>query len=121
MWLGGQSMHDPLLRRIVAYADGFHPFGSPSAEDLDKLRAGMATAGRDIGELEMIGGTRATFTGPDDVADLDAAMADLGQQFAAGYTTFCMKPSQHTDNVDEVRSVCDRVVAHLATISSDAQ
>ena len=48
-------------------------------------------------------------------------MADLGQQFAAGYTTFCMKPSQHTDNVDEVRSVCDRVVAHLATISSDAQ
>ena len=48
-------------------------------------------------------------------------MADLGQQFAAGYTTFCMKPSQHTDNIDGVRSVCDRMVAHLATISSAAQ
>jgi len=65
----------------------------------------------------MIGGTRATFSGADDVADLDAAMADLGEQFAAGYTTFCMKPSQHTNDVAEVRSICDRMVAHLATLT----
>ncbi len=116
MWLGGQSMHDALLRRIVTYADGFHPFGTPTAEDLDKLSAGMAAAGRDMAELEMIGGTRATFTGPDDVADLDDAMADLGTQFDDGYTTFCMKPSQHTDDIDDVGSLCVRMVAHLETL-----
>lgn len=120
MWLGGQSMHAPLLRRIVTYADGFHPFGSPSEDDLSKLRAGMAEAGRDIADLEMIGGTRATFAGTDDVAVLDAAMADLGDQFAAGYTTFCMKPSQHTDDLDEVRSICDQMVAHLAALDGVA-
>ena len=116
MWLGGQSMHDPLLHRIVAYADGFHPFGSPSEEDLDKLREGMAAAGRDLAELEMIGGTRATFTSTDDVADLDASMTTFGDQMQAGYTTFCMKPSQHTDDIAEVRAVCDQMVSYLAEL-----
>lgn len=116
MWLGGQSMHDPLLRRIVAYADGFHPFGSPTQADLDKLQAGMAAVGRDISELEMIGGTRATFGGVDDVANVDASMATFVDQLAAGYTTFCMKPSQHTNDVDEVRAICDRMVAHVQSL-----
>jgi probable F420-dependent oxidoreductase len=113
MWLGGQSMHDPLLRRIVRYADGFHPFGSPSEDDLARLRTGLEAGGRSLDELEMIGGTRATFDGPDAVADLDAALAPIGDQFAAGYTTFCMKPSQHTDDVAEVPEICRRMVAHL--------
>ena len=113
MWLGGQSMHDPLLRRIVRYADGFHPFGSPSDDDLAKLRAGLEAGGRSLDDLEMIGGTRATFDGPDAVADLDAALAPIADQFAAGYTTFCMKPSQHTDDIAEVPEICRRVVEHL--------
>ncbi len=117
MWLGGQSMHDPLLRRIVTYADGFHPFGSPSQADLDKLRAGMAAAGRDLNELEMIGGTRATFTGPDDLADVEASMTTFDDQLRAGYTTFCMKPSQHTNDIGEVRSICDYMVRQLQTLS----
>lgn len=116
MWLGGQSMHTPLLRRIVAYADGFHPFGSPSAADLDKLRAGLTAGGRDLSELEMIGGTRATFAGADDVADVDASMATFADQLAAGYSTFCMKPSQHTDDLDEVRAICDQMVRHVESL-----
>ena len=31
----------------------------------------------------MVGGTRATFSGPDDVADLDTAMAGFADQIAA--------------------------------------
>ncbi|MDG1409796.1 MAG: TIGR03619 family F420-dependent LLM class oxidoreductase [Acidimicrobiales bacterium] len=115
MWFGGQAMHDPLLRRIVKYGDAFHPFGSPSADDLAKLTAGMTAAGRDISELEQIGGTRARFTGADDVADIDASMADFPDQLAAGYTTFCMKPAQHVNTMDEVPALCRRMVDHVAT------
>lgn len=110
MWFGGETMHDALVRRLVRYGTGFHPFGTPTADDLDRLRAAMAAAGRDIAELELVGGTRATFAGTDDVADIDAAMADFGDQIAAGYTTFCMKPSQHTDHLHEVEALCRHMV-----------
>src|SRR5689334_2509292 len=47
MWFGGQSMHPPLLRRIVRYGHGFHPFGAPSDTDLELLRTALSEAGRD--------------------------------------------------------------------------
>ena len=34
LWLGGESVHPRLLRRIVRYAHGFHPLGQPSEEDM---------------------------------------------------------------------------------------
>src|SRR6476619_235508 len=34
MWFGGQSLHPALLRRLVRYGHGFHPFGSPTPEEL---------------------------------------------------------------------------------------
>lgn len=113
MWFGGQRMHPALLRRLVRYGSGFHPFGSPTADDLHRLEAGMVAAGRAIGDLELVGGTRATFAGRDDVADVRASMATFPEQLAAGYTTFCMKPSQHTDSVDEVAAICRTMVDHL--------
>ena len=116
MWFGGQSMHPGLLRRLVRYGDGFHPFGSPSAEDLAALRAGLVAAGRDPDGLEMVGGTRAVFAGPADTADIDEAMADFGDQIDAGFTTFCVKPSQHTDDPAEVRSLCEHIVARAARL-----
>src|SRR6478609_960115 len=41
MWFGGQHLHEPLLRRIVRYGDGFHPFGTPTPEELAPLRERM--------------------------------------------------------------------------------
>ena len=114
MWFGGQSMHPALLRRLVRYGDGFHPFGAASAEDLSALRAGLAAAGRDPDGIEMVGGTRAVFSGADDTADIDEAMADFGGQIEAGFTTFCVKPAQHTDDPAEVRALCEHIVALLA-------
>ena len=110
MWFGGESMHPALIRRMARHGHGFHPFGAPTAEDRAMLAEGMAAVGRSIDELELVGGTRATFVGADDVADVDAAMADLGDQIAAGYTTFCMKPSQYTDDVADVPAVCRRMI-----------
>ena len=62
----------------------------------------------------MVGGTRAVFAGPDDTADIDRAMADFGDQIAAGFTTFCVKPSQHTDDPGEVRALCEHIVSQAA-------
>jgi probable F420-dependent oxidoreductase len=110
MWFGGEAMHPALIRRMARYGHGFHPFGAPTVEDRAMLAEGMAAVGRSIDELELVGGTRATFVDADDVADVDAALADLGDQIAAGYTTFCMKPSQYTDDIADVPAVCRRMI-----------
>ena len=45
LWLGGESVHPRLLRRIVRYAHGFHPLGQPTDEDLRLLQEGLASGG----------------------------------------------------------------------------
>ena len=45
MWFGGQSLHPALLRRIVRYGNGFHPFGSPTADELPSCATAMARGG----------------------------------------------------------------------------
>jgi probable F420-dependent oxidoreductase len=110
MWFGGQSLHPPLLRRIVRYGHGFHPFGTPSDADMELLRTALAEAGRDVADLELIGGIRGRFDGPDAVADLDEALEQVPAELARGATSICFKPSMYTDHVDTVPEVCARVV-----------
>ena len=110
MWFGGEWMHPALIRRMARYGSGFHPFGSPTADDLAQLAEGLTATGRDISEVELVGGTRAAFASPDAVADVDNAMAAIDEQVAAGYTLFCMKPSQYTDDIREVPGICLRMV-----------
>ncbi len=111
MWFGGQHVHGPILRRLVAHGHGFHPFGTPTAEDLDLIRRTMLDAGRDPDALEMIGGIRPRFHADDAPGDLEEAMAAIPAKLAAGYTSICFKPSQYTDDVAEVPELCRRVVA----------
>jgi probable F420-dependent oxidoreductase len=117
MWFGGERMHSALIRRMVRYGSGFHPFGVPTDDDLAMLAEGMRQAGRDPDELELVGGTRATFDGPDCVADVEQAMADIPDQIARGYTTFCMKPSQYTDDPAQVAEICARMVELLGQMT----
>lgn len=102
MWFGGQHVHGPVLDRLVRYGHGFHPFGTPTAADLALLRSTLTEAGRDPAEIEMVGGTRATFPDDDSCADLGAAMAPIAEQLEQGFTTFCVKPSQFIDSADEL-------------------
>jgi probable F420-dependent oxidoreductase len=113
MWFGGQSMHPALLRRLVRYGSGFHPFGSPTPDDLAKLRTAMAEAGRSIASLEMIGGIRGTFADETSVAGLAQAAEAIPAQLAAGYTSICFKPSMFTDDIDEVGPLCRELVARV--------
>jgi probable F420-dependent oxidoreductase len=120
LWFGGERVHPALIRRLARYGSGFHPFGSPSDEDLAVLAEGLTAAGRDVADLELVGGTRATFAGPTSVADVEQAMADIPDQIARGFTTFCMKPSQFTDDPNQVGEVCRKMVDRLAQLTPAA-
>jgi len=111
MWFGGMSLHEPLLRRIVRYGHGFHPFGSPTPEELERLRLAMDEAGRDIADLEMIGGIRGRFADSTSTADVVEAFASVPAQLQAGYTSICFKPSMYTDDPAEVGALCRQLVA----------
>jgi probable F420-dependent oxidoreductase len=110
LWFGGQGMHGALLSRLVRYGHGFHPLGQPSAQDFAMLSEGMAAAGRDVTELELIGGTRAVFPDEHSCADLGQAMAAMPAQLEQGYTTFCLKPSQFIDDGERIGSFCRDVI-----------
>ena len=120
MWFGGQTLHSALIRRIVRYGSGFHPFGTPTDAELGRLREAMAAAGRDIAELELVGGIRGRFAGPADVADLDEALAAVPGELARGFTSICFKPAMFTDDRDDLGNVCGRVVERVRAAAGSA-
>jgi probable F420-dependent oxidoreductase len=118
LWLGGSSLHDRLLRRLVRYGHGFNPLGAVSDGDLERLRSALRDAGRDLDELELVGGTRGRFPDEASVADLDEALAAIPTQLERGFGTICIKPSQFTDDLDEVPALLRRIRARVADLSS---
>ncbi len=119
-WFGGQGMHPPLVRRLARYGHGLNPFGSLTDDDLAMLAAGMREVGRDITELEMVGGIRGTFHGRDDVADLDEALESLPRQLAQGYTTICFKPAMFVQHVDELPAFYAELIDKIDRIAEHA-
>jgi probable F420-dependent oxidoreductase len=117
LWFGGSSLHEALVRRIVTYASGFNPLGRPAPEELERLSAAMTAAGRDIGELEMVGGTRPTFPDDTSVAPLGLALDTIPEQIAAGFTTFCIKPSQFIDDATRIGPWCRDVVERVNALA----
>jgi probable F420-dependent oxidoreductase len=114
LWFGGSSVGPWIIRRLVAYGHGFHPFGQPTAEEMRPLAEAMAAAGRDFAELEVVGGIRGRFPADGGVADLDEAAAAIPAQLETGYTTICFKPSQFSDDPADVGPLCRRLVGSFA-------
>ena len=110
LWFGGTSVSPWIVRRLVQYGDGFHPFGQPGADELQALSDALAAAGRSFSELEVVGGIRGRFPAGGGVADLAEAAEAIPAQLEAGYTTICFKPSQFTDSVSEVGRLCRELV-----------
>ena len=115
---GSSSMHERLIARIVGYGSGVNPLGRPAPGELERLAEAMRAAGRDPAELELVGGTRALFPDERGVADLGAALASIPEQMADGFTTFCFKPSQFTDDAAAVGGLCREVIARVAALAS---
>jgi probable F420-dependent oxidoreductase len=113
LWFGGQGMHSALARRLAMYGSGLNPFGPLTDADLELLAETMREHGRDLRELEMVGGIRGHFEGPDDVADLDAALADLPRQLEQGFRTICFKPAMFVDTADQVGDLCRELIAKV--------
>jgi probable F420-dependent oxidoreductase len=118
LWFGGATLHERLLDRLVRYGSGFNPLGRPAPDAIVRLREALVGAGRDPDELELVGGTRGTFLGPDDVADLDRALATVPEQVAEGYRTICIKPSQFTDDPSAVPELCRAIVERVAALTA---
>lgn len=106
LWIGGSGLHRRMTERIVRYGAGFNPLGRPAPGEMSRLDAALRAAGRDPGTLELVGGTRATFADQHSVADLGQALATIPPQIAAGFSTFCIKPSQFTDDPAGVGRLC---------------
>lgn len=110
MWFGGQKAHGAVVERLVKYGHGFHPLGKPTDEDLRIIREAMAEAGRDIADLEMVGGVRYSFADDDALADLGESMDSIPEQLEQGFTTMCIKPSMYIDDKSEMESFCKDVM-----------
>jgi probable F420-dependent oxidoreductase len=110
LWFGGVSVGPWIVRRLVEYGHGFHPFGQPGADELRVLVAAMAAAGRSFDEIEVVGGIRGRFPDPHTPADLAEAMEAIPAQLETGYTTICFKPSQYTDDPAQVGRLCRQLV-----------
>lgn len=117
LWFGGVGMRPPLARRIARYGSGLNPFGPLTGADLALLAAVMSEHGRQLSELELVGGIRGRFTGRDDIADLDEALADLPRQLAQGFTTICFKPAMFVRSAAEVGALCRELVTRVARIT----
>ncbi|WP_327348275.1 LLM class flavin-dependent oxidoreductase [Streptomyces europaeiscabiei] len=115
---GGAGMHDAMVRRIVRYGHAFNPLGKVTPEQMQTLKTAMAAAGRDIADLEMIGGTRAVFPDDDSCADLAQALEPVPEQMAQGFTTFCVKPSQFTDDPNGVGAFCREVMRRVESLTA---
>ena len=114
LWFGGQHLHDRLLRRLVEHGHGFNPLGRAGEDDLERLSAAMAAAGREIAEIEMVGGTRGAFPDASHPAPLEGALDQIPEQVARGFTTICIKPSQFTDDPNEIPELLVRIVDGVA-------
>lgn len=117
LWFGGQTLHDRLLRRLVTYGSGFNPLGAPTDDELERLREAMVESGRDPATLEMVGGTRGRFDGPDGVAELDEALASIPPQLGRGFKTICIKPSQFLEDLRGFDAWCREVVGRVAALA----
>jgi probable F420-dependent oxidoreductase len=110
LWFGGMTVGPWIVRRLVEYGHGFHPFGQPGADEITRLADAMTDAGRDFAELEVVGGIRGRFPSGSEVADLAEAAEAIPAQLEAGYTTICFKPSQYTDDPAQVGALCRQLV-----------
>lgn len=119
IWLGGQGMHPPLIRRLARYGRGLNPFGPLTDDDLARLAAGMCEVGRDLSELELVGGIRGTFAGADDLADLDEALLALPEQLRRGFTTICFKPAMFVRDLSGLPAFYDELTTKVAAIAAE--
>lgn len=118
LWFGGSTLHARLLSRLISHGQGYNPLGTPTDEELTRLRRALIAAGREADSLEMIGGVRGRFDSATSTADLDEALATVAHQVRRGFTTICIKPSQFIDDPDKIGEFCRDVIEKVQGLVS---
>lgn len=118
LWFGG-GVHDRMLRRLTRYGSGYLGMGPTSRDDQLRIDQAITGAGRDITELEFVGGIAGRLNGPDDIADLDEALTGLAPQLAAGLRTFVIKPSQYLNDVAGFSDFAHEAISKVNAIAQD--
>lgn len=111
LWFGGQRISNFILRRLIEYGQGFHPFGEPGANSPATVRDALEAAGRDPSTFDYVGGIRPSFPDDHSPADIAEAAASIPGQVADGFTHICFNPSQYVTSASEVPELCRRLVA----------
>jgi probable F420-dependent oxidoreductase len=117
LWFGGASAHPRLVKRLARYGSGWLPMGPPSEEDVARVSAGLSAAGRDLRELELVGGIVGVFRDATSVASLNDALASVPPQLAVGVTSLVVKPSQFIDDAAQFPAFAREVVAKVAALA----
>jgi probable F420-dependent oxidoreductase len=118
IWFGGDSMHDPVVRRIVEYGSGYTPAFMPTADDWNKLADAMKKGGRDIDELEIMFPLLPEFDSKDKPADLAANIDRLvAPALEQGFNVVGVKPSCFIDDSKEMGNFCREVVRRIEALA----
>lgn len=108
LWFGSATLHKKLLDRLVRYGSGFLPL--MGIADRGRIAAALEEAGRDISEIEIVGGIAGRFQDSSSCANLEAALETLVPQMQAGARTFVVKPCQFIDDVAHFREFAAEVI-----------
>ena len=106
-----------LLKRLVEYGHGFHPFGLPSEEDLNMLKTGLEAVGKDYDAFPKVGGIQAKFTSDDKPANLKDSMPSIIPQLERGFNTICVKPNQFIDQADQIDDFLGELVEEFSKLA----
>ena len=117
LWFGGTSAHPRLVRRLARYGSGWIPLGPPSPEDVARVTDAMSAAGRNVHELEIVGGVPGFFPDATSLASLDRALELVQPQLQAGFTTLVVKPSQFVADVADFPAFARRIVAKVSALA----
>jgi probable F420-dependent oxidoreductase len=116
LWFGGSTVHRRVVERLAAYGSGFNPLGQPDDAEMARLERALTAAGRNPADIEYVGGTRGTFPGPGQVADLEQALTAIPALMARGFATICVKPSQFLDDAAGIAGFCRELAARTADL-----
>ena len=115
VWIGGRAFAPFVKRRAVAYGQGLFTIVPPSPDQLAELREDLDRAGRDPDEFRLASFLFGPpFTGPDDLLDVDDAIAAVPELVERGFDTFVLKPSQFIDDGAELGDFCRDVRDRIA-------
>ena len=105
-------MYPALIRRMAAYGSGFNPLGRISDEGLARSPTVCGPPAATRPSSRWSAGLRGAFPDDESTADLAEAVEDaVPRQLARGFTSFCFKPNQFIDDVDDWGELCREAVA----------